>query len=190
MSRLALPHSLLRLAELLAQFVQSLRNLRFSSIRIGIDAAAQPVRRSLHMVVQIGVIHTGQRIAQLLRNPRLIGSHLTFRITDAFLQLGQLIGELLALLRKHASDPLPPIFVKALQRWEQNGTEARVESLVVLKVTRPEVLKELQASKAARFLGVSLGTTTVVIQPGAQAKVMEALAELGILAEARLDGGE
>ena len=97
---------------------------------------------------------------------------------------------MLALLRKHASDPLPPIFVKALQRWEQNGTEARVESLVVLKVTRPEVLKELQASKAARFLGVSLGTTTVVIQPGAQAKVMEALAELGILAEARLDGGE
>jgi len=100
LSRLALPHSLLRLAELLAQFVQSLRNLRFSSIRIGIDAAAQPVRRSLHMVVQIGVIHTGQRIAQLLRNPGLIGSHLAFRIADAFLQLRQLVGELLPLLRK------------------------------------------------------------------------------------------
>ena len=115
-----------------------------------------------------------------------------YRVTAASLKRAREQGlkaeHLLALLRKHVSNPLPPVFVKALQRWEQNGTEARVESLVVLKVTRPEVLKELQASKAARFLGVVLGPTTVVIQTGAQAKVMEALAELGILAEAKLDG--
>ena len=115
-----------------------------------------------------------------------------YRVTAASLKRAREQGlkaeHLLALLRKHVSNSLPPTFVKALQRWEQNGTEARVESLVVLKVTRPEVLKELQASKAARFLGVVLGPTTVVIQPGAHAKVMEALAELGILAEAKLDG--
>jgi len=70
-----------------------------------------------------------------------------------------------------------------LQRWEQNGTEARVENLVVLKVSRPEVLSELRASKAGRFLGEILGPTTVVIQPGAQVRVTAALAELGILAE-------
>jgi len=90
---------------------------------------------------------------------------------------------LLAILRKHASAPIPPPFVKALQRWEQNGTEARVENLVVLKVSRPEVLSELRASKAGRFLGEILGPTTVVIQPGAQVRVTAALAELGILAE-------
>jgi len=90
---------------------------------------------------------------------------------------------LLAILRKHASALIPPPFVKALQRWEQNGTEARVENLVVLKVSRPEVLSELRASKAGRFLGEILGPTTVVIQPGAQVRVTAALAELGILAE-------
>ena len=90
---------------------------------------------------------------------------------------------LLSLLRKHTSSTLPPPFVKALQRWEQNGTEARVENLLVLKVARPEVLNELRSSKAGRFLGEIVGPTTVVIQPGAQAKIMAALAELGILAE-------
>ena len=90
---------------------------------------------------------------------------------------------LLGILRKNSSAPLPPPFVKALQRWEQNGSEARVENLVVLKVARPELMNELRASKAGRFLGEIIGPTTVVIQAGAQARVMAAMAELGILVE-------
>lgn len=90
---------------------------------------------------------------------------------------------LLGLLRKYGSGPLPPSLVKALQRWEQNGTEARIESVLVLKVSRPEVLNELRASKAGRFLGEILGPTAIVIQPGAQGRVLSAMAELGILAE-------
>jgi len=93
------------------------------------------------------------------------------------------VDQLIAVLRKHSSAPLPPSFVKALQRWEQNGSEARVESLVVLKVSRPEVLNELRASKAGRFLGEIIGPTTVAIQAGSQAKVIASLAELGIIAE-------
>jgi hypothetical protein len=45
------------------------------------------------------------------------------------------------------------------------------------------VLEELRQSKAARFLGEPLGPTSVIIKAGAQAKVMAALAELGLLAE-------
>ena len=52
--------------------------------------------------------------------------------------------QLLSILRKHASAPIPPAFVRALQRWEANGTEAQLESMVVLKVSKPEVLKELK----------------------------------------------
>lgn len=114
-----------------------------------------------------------------------------YRVTAASLgraaSQGLKAGQLLGILHKQASGPLPPTLVKALQRWEKNGSEAQVESLVVLKVSRPEVLSELRGSKAARFLGEPLGPTTVVIQPGAQAKVMAALAELGILAERRTD---
>jgi hypothetical protein len=90
--------------------------------------------------------------------------------------------QLLSILRKHAASPIPPPFVRALQRWEANGTEAKLESLVVLKVSKPEVLKELKESKAGRFLGEQLGPVTVVIKPGAQDKILAALAELGLLA--------
>ena len=110
-----------------------------------------------------------------------------YRVTAGSLKRAREQGlkaeHLLGLLRKNTASPLPPSFVKALQRWEQNGTEARVENLIVLKVSRPEVLNELRASKAGRFLGEIVGPTTVVIQAGAQARVMAALAELGILAE-------
>jgi hypothetical protein len=58
-----------------------------------------------------------------------------------------------------------------------------VQTQVVLRVSRPEVLEELRKSKAARFLGEMLGPTTVVLKDGAQSKVLAALAELGLLAE-------
>ncbi len=114
-----------------------------------------------------------------------------YRVTPASLARAREQGlkpeHLLGILRKHASAPLPPPFVQALQRWDANGTEARIESLVVLKVSKPEVLNELRASKAGRFLGEILGPTTVVVKEGAQSKVLAALAELGLLAEGNID---
>jgi hypothetical protein len=110
-----------------------------------------------------------------------------YRVTPGSLKRAQEQGlkveHLLSVLRKHASAPLPPPFVKALQRWEVNGSEARVEHLTVLKVARPEVMHELRSSKAGRFLGEILGPTTVVIKNGAESKIIAALAELGLLAD-------
>jgi hypothetical protein len=96
---------------------------------------------------------------------------------------GLKVEHLLVLLAKYTSGGIPPVLVKALKRWEATGTEARVQTQVVLRVSRPEVLEELRKSKAARFLGEMLGPTTVVIKDGAQSKVLAALAELGLLAE-------
>ncbi len=110
-----------------------------------------------------------------------------YRVTPASLKRaagqGLKISHLLGLLARHSGGKVPPAFVKALQRWETNGTEARIETLTVLKVSKPEILNELRASKAARFLGEILGPTTVVLQSGAEAKVLGILAELGLLAE-------
>lgn len=91
--------------------------------------------------------------------------------------------QLLALLVKHTDNRVPPSLVKALKRWEANGTEARVQTQVILKVSRPEVLEEMRKSKAARFLGELLSPTTAVVKGGAIQKVMDALTELGLLAE-------
>lgn len=110
-----------------------------------------------------------------------------YRATPASLKRaagqGLKVSHLLSLLSKQTGGQVPSAVVKALQRWEANGTEARIETLTVLKVSKPEVLAELRASRAARFLGEIIGPTTVAIQPGAESKVMAALAELGLLAE-------
>ncbi|MBV6396625.1 MAG: hypothetical protein HFACDABA_02225 [Anaerolineales bacterium] len=98
-------------------------------------------------------------------------------------QQGLKASQLLSLLAKHTSGNVPPTLVKSLNRWEANGSEARAENQIVLRVTRPEVLEELRKSKAARFLGEALGPTAIIVKAGALSKVEAALAELGLLLE-------
>jgi hypothetical protein len=109
--------------------------------------------------------------------------HITPRSLMKAKEGGLKVEHLLPLLAKH-SGGIPPALVKALKRWEVNGTEARAETQVILRVSRPEVLEELRLrSKAARFLGEVLSPTTVIVKSGAIQKVMEAMTELGLLAE-------
>jgi hypothetical protein len=100
---------------------------------------------------------------------------------------GLKVEHLLALLSRHGEAGIPPSLVKALKRWEVNGTEARVQTQVILKVSKPEVLEEMRKSKAAKFLGEVLSPTTVIVKGGAVQKVMEALTELGLLMEVMED---
>ena len=100
---------------------------------------------------------------------------------------GLKIEHLLPLLAKYSAG-IPPSLIKALKRWEVNGTEARVEPQVVLRLSRPEILEELRRrSKAAKYLGEVLSPTAVIIKSGAIQKVMDALTELGLLAEVTTD---
>jgi Helicase conserved C-terminal domain len=113
-----------------------------------------------------------------------------YRLTPSSLararQQGLTVAHLLALLRRHA-DAVPPTLVKALERWEQHGTEATVEQMTVLRLASPELLQTLRASRAARFLDDPLGPTTVVVRPGAAEKVLAVLAEMGYLGEGRVE---
>ena len=94
---------------------------------------------------------------------------------------------LLALFAKHTDAGVPPSLVKALKRWEVHGTEARVQTQTILKLSKPEILEEIRRSRASKFLGEVLSPTTVIIKSGAIQKVMEALAELGLLTEVLAD---
>ena len=109
--------------------------------------------------------------------------HISTRSLSKAKEQGLKVEHLLALLTKHTDAGIPPSLLRALKRWEANGTEARVQTQVILKVSRPEVLEEMRKSKASKFLGEVLSPTTVVIKSGAIPKVMEALAELGLLTE-------
>jgi hypothetical protein len=109
-----------------------------------------------------------------------------YRVTPASLERARLGGlrtsQLLSLLRTHA-EVVPPNLVKALERWDEYGSQARLENVLVLRLSSPEILKKLLATRAARFLGDPLGPTTVIVKPGAREKVLAALAELGYLGE-------
>jgi len=97
-------------------------------------------------------------------------------------QNGLQINHLLALLQKNA-DHVPPNLVTALDRFERHGKQARMEEVLVLRLSSPEILEEVRASRAARFLGDPLGPTTVIVKPGAREKVLAALVEMGYLGE-------
>jgi hypothetical protein len=116
--------------------------------------------------------------------------HYHYRITPASLARARLQGlnvqQLSVLLGRHVA-ALPPGLVRALERWEQRGVEARLEKLVVLRLSSPEILQSLRSSRAARFLGEPLGPTAIIVKPGALERVLGALAEMGFLGEANLE---
>ncbi len=113
-----------------------------------------------------------------------------YRITSVSLekarQQGLKVSQLVALLKRYAQAVAPSLLI-ALERWDQHGSEARMEKLVILRVTSAEVLQVLQKSRASRFLGQPLSPTTIALKPGATLKVLAALAELGYLGEIRED---
>jgi hypothetical protein len=91
-------------------------------------------------------------------------------------------NHLLALLQRYAKT-VAPALVKAIERWERLGVEARLEQVLVLRLSTPEVMQTVRLSKASRFLGEPLGPTAVIVQQGALEKVLAILAELGYLGE-------
>jgi len=112
--------------------------------------------------------------------------HFTPQALERARQQGLKATHLLGLLKKHNHGPLPPTLVTALERWEQHGTEAHLEKVLMLRVTRPEILAELRKVRASRFLGEELSPTVVLLRPGGAEAILQALAELGYLGESRL----
>ncbi|GJQ51716.1 MAG: hypothetical protein HKUEN02_05630 [Anaerolineaceae bacterium] len=109
--------------------------------------------------------------------------HITAQSLKHAKEQGLKAEQLLSLLVKHTDSKVPPPLVKALKRWEANGTEARAETQTILRVSQPEVLEEMRKSRAGKFLGEVLSPTAVIVKSGAIQKVMEAMIELGLFAD-------
>jgi hypothetical protein len=110
--------------------------------------------------------------------------HYYYALTPSGLQRAQEQGlkipHLRKLLQRH-TDAVPPNILKALQRWDQRGEEVTLNQETILRLRRPSMLKALQKTNAARFLREQLGPTAVVIKPGSERKIVEALVEMGFL---------
>jgi hypothetical protein len=113
-----------------------------------------------------------------------------YRLTPESLQNAQKQGlkvnQLIQLLIRQ-SRIVPPNLINALARWEEHGSEIRIEPVTILRVKNPEILKKLRHSKASRFLAEPLGPTTVIVHPGAAKKIAAILAEWGYLTDIKLE---
>ncbi len=111
-----------------------------------------------------------------------------YRITPASLALAQKQGlqvrHLLAFLGKAAVNPVPPALASALNRWEKQGVEVRMNELLVLRVTSPDLLETLRKSpKVSRYLGAALGPSAVEVRRRDWERLRAALVEVGVLVD-------
>ncbi len=117
-----------------------------------------------------------------------------YRITPESLAVARKQGlypsHLIKLLQRFCATPVRPSLVRALEHWEDTGTEAVIETVEVLRVSSPSVLSKLKETPAARFLGDPLGPTAVTIKAGARDSILRSLADIGYLAEVKRDGKE
>ncbi len=127
------------------------------------------------------------QIARFARWTGFHNDHYTYQLTPLSLQAALKQGlrheHLINLLKKHCSHVLPPTLMKSLQNLEQHGVQAEMESALLLTVTAPEILEQLQNSEARRHIVRLINPTTAVIRASGARQVQAALAKLGHLAK-------
>jgi len=106
---------------------------------------------------------------------------ITARALERARQQGLEARQLIGLLKSYSSSSLPPNLLQALKRWEQQGVQARIEAMQVLRLNSAGALKALRASRAARYLGEPLGPTSIAVKPGSGPQILQTLIELGYL---------
>jgi hypothetical protein len=111
-----------------------------------------------------------------------------YRLTPSALEAarkqGLRPGQVLSILTTACGAELPDSLVRAIERAASRGTEARLQSMVVLRGSSPRLLDELRRHRAtARYLGESLGRDTVALRSGDWQALADAAANLGLLIE-------
>lgn len=97
-------------------------------------------------------------------------------------------AQLIHLLQQGKAKKLPQTLIEALNRWEKYGTEVKMESAVLLRLGSPDLLPILQKTpRVARCLAEVLSSQVILVKPGSVEFLRQALAELGLLAEIKLD---
>jgi hypothetical protein len=96
--------------------------------------------------------------------------------------------QLIQLLQQAKVKAIPQAFCDALDRWEKYGCEASVDSAILLRLEKPDLLPILQKTpRISRCFEEVLNPKTVIVKPGSVDALRQALAEMGLLAEIRLD---
>jgi hypothetical protein len=114
------------------------------------------------------------------------GKPFVYRLTPSSLEQSKQQGiephRVLRFLEEASGRPVPASTKRAIERWEQKGTEGKLEHVVVLRVRDSEILDKLRAnSKTRPFISETLGELAVAIKEGEQDNLRKAAAQLGLL---------
>jgi hypothetical protein len=96
---------------------------------------------------------------------------------------GLKVEQLMSLLKRYAVGSLPASLVTSLQRWAENGAQASITRVTILKVSSPDMMLEIRNSPIGRFLGEQLNQNVVTLPIAAVQKVIPRLLELGYFCE-------
>ncbi|MCX6069920.1 MAG: helicase-associated domain-containing protein [Chloroflexi bacterium] len=112
------------------------------------------------------------------------GYRITPRALEAAGKQGLRSTQVLAILKAACDASAPDPLAQAIERAAARGTEARLQSMVVLRVTSPRLLDELRRRRAtARYLGEALGRDAVTLRSDDWQALCDAAARLGLLIE-------
>jgi hypothetical protein len=114
------------------------------------------------------------------------GAPFLYRLTPGSLsranEQGIEFARLRDFLEKASARPLPSSTNRAIERWSENGTEAFLEDVILLRVRDAETLTKLRNnSKTRPFIGESMGDYAAVVRRGDWPKLMQAAAQLGLI---------
>lgn len=114
------------------------------------------------------------------------GNRYSFRITPDSLKRmesnGLSTAQLLSIIKKYARKPVPKNILIALDRWENFKLEAEIRQDILMSVQSPEILDQIMASTAKKFIRARLNPQTALVEEEGIPYINAALMELGIFA--------
>ncbi|MDJ0756530.1 MAG: helicase-associated domain-containing protein [Ardenticatenaceae bacterium] len=110
----------------------------------------------------------------------------SYRITPASLSQAKDQGispqRVLKFLSEASAEPIPAGIRRAIERWDENGIEARLEHMVILRVADAKILEILREHpKTRNFLRESLGELAIAVPQSQWQDLFAAAAQLGLL---------
>jgi hypothetical protein len=114
------------------------------------------------------------------------GKPFVYRLTPQSLESARQQGieapRVLQFLAKASERPVPASTRRAIERWSEQGTEGRIEQVILLRVRDVEILDKLRANQKTRpFLGEALGDLVAEVRPQDWQSLCQAAAQLGLL---------
>jgi hypothetical protein len=112
--------------------------------------------------------------------------HLSPRSVKHAIDQGLKTAHFLTLVQRSLAHPLPPSIKTALENWEKQGSEVRIQQAILLRVSNPQILSSLQSGRSARYILEVLSPTSAIIQPGGVEPIRKALLGSGYLTECEI----